>query len=740
MNTVAERNLPRMDFAPHEPEPETLDLVRYWRAIDRNKWRIAGLVAAAALLATQYAFSLKPVYRATATMLVEQTRQKVVSTDELFAAISGSTRDYFMTQFEILKSRDLAEKLVKRMKLAQNPIFLPPAPDPAWYASLLPEGLVTRKEAPKPSEEALEQSLIDQVAGGIAVQPVRNTQLVKLSFESHNPEVAASVPNMLATIYITADLEARAEATRRAMSFLTEQSANLKTKLGQAEQALQEFREREKIIDAKNVSLSGASRQLEELTTALVEARRKRADLEALAAQVNAAQQSKAPDALENLTAVQRNPLVQRYKDAESDTERKLNEASKRYGAEHPRMVSATVELKTAQEALRRQVNTAVQSVGKDLEAARASEAAIDRALVQSKADIQGFNRKEFQLAALEREVQTSRQLYDLFLQRSKETNIGDMQSTIARVIDPALLPTAPSGPNKNRIVMTMVFGALAFAVAMALLLERLDNTVRTSHAAEQRLGVPAVGVLQHTVVEGDRRLERMFFDDSQSAFSEAIRTIRSGVLLSGLDSPQKTILLTSSVPEEGKTVVASNLAFALSQVKHTLLIDADMRRPKIGGVLSTDSPQLGLSELVAGIAPLEKCVHPVAGSAIFVLPSGKVPPNPLELLSSHSFAAAMQALKQRFEVIVIDSPPVQLVSDALVLANIATAVLYVVKADDTPYPLARQGLNRLRRLNAPVLGVILNQLDLEKADRYYGEYSGQGERYYKKYGYNSKR
>ena len=432
MNGIAERSMGPLGFIAQEPESEALDLVRYWRAINRNKWRIAALVAAVVLLATQYAFSLQPVYRASATMLVEQTRQKVTSTEEIYAAISGSTRDYFLTQFEILKSRGLAEKLVKRMKLAEHPAFNAPAPPQAWYSTLLPEGLVTRKADALPNPGAIEQQVINTIVAGISVQPVRNTQLVRLSFDSPDPELAASVPNMLASVYITADLEARTEATRRAMSFLTEQSATLKTKLGQAEQALQEFREREKIVDAKNVSLSGASRQLEDLTTAMVEARRKRADAEAMQAQVAAALQSKTTEAVDTLPAVQRNPQVQKYKEAETEAERRLNEASKRYGAEHPRMQAATVELKAAQDALRRQINAVVQSVPKDLEAAKAGEAAIERALNLAKTDVQGFNRKEFQLAALEREVQTSRQLYDVFLQRSKETNIGDMQSTIA--------------------------------------------------------------------------------------------------------------------------------------------------------------------------------------------------------------------------------------------------------------------------------------------------------------------
>jgi capsular exopolysaccharide synthesis family protein len=236
-----------------------------------------------------------------------------------------------------------------------------------------------------------------------------------------------------------------------------------------------------------------------------------------------------------------------------------------------------------------------------------------------------------------------------------------------------------------------------------------------------------------------------VFLDDPQTSFSEAIRTIRSGVMLSAIDSPKKIVLVTSSVPEEGKTTVAANLAFALGQVKKTLLIDADMRRPKIGRVLGgANSNLIGLSQLVTGEAALERCVYPVQGGMqLSVLPAGRIPPNPLELLASHRFTDAMERLAAHFDVIVIDSPPVQLVSDALVLSNIATEVVYVVKADDTPYPLARMGIRRLRRVNAPILGVVLNQLDVLRADRYYGEYSGYGKRYYGKkysYGYTPKK
>jgi len=247
---------------------------------------------------------------------------------------------------------------------------------------------------------------------------------------------------------------------------------------------------------------------------------------------------------------------------------------------------------------------------------------------------------------------------------------------------------------------------------------------------------VRALGVLPVTKAELDVPLERMFRESNQNAFSEAIRTICSGVLLSGLQSPRKVVLLTSSIPDEGKTTLATNLGFAFAQVKKTLLLEADMRRPKLGRILGQDRNRPGLAELVAEGLPIGDCVYQVPDSNLYVLQSGRVPSNPLELISSPAMELAIERLKEEFEVIVVDSPPVQLVSDAVMLSQIATSVIFVVRADATPYPIARHALSRLHRVDAPVLGVVLNQIDLEKADNYYGEYSGYGNRYYRKYGY----
>lgn len=745
MNTLTRQELDSLKFEPHQPELESLDLVRYWRAVARNKWRILALVVLVGVLAHLYSLTLPPVFRGTATVMVEGSRPRTsangVSMEDLYVAYNGTTRDYYLTQFEIIKSRDFAEKLVRVMGLTRHPEFDPRQAVKPWYADLvsLPAWLTPGSRsanAPAPSDRDLEEGVVSAVMGRTSLQPVRNTQLVKVSFDARDPELAARIPNTLATIYIVADLESRVETARRSVDYLSQQARDLKDKVQESERALQQYREREKIVDAKGVSMAGASRQLEDLTTSLVEARRKRADLEALYKQVNAASQTRSGESLENLPIILKHPAVQRSKEIESEAERRLSDASKRYGPEHPRLVAAQADYKIAQENLKKQVNAVIGSVSKDYELAQANEAAIEQALARSKGDIQAHNRKEFELQSLEREVASNRQLYESFMQRSKETRAGDMPYAIARIIDEARPPKGPYGPNKRLIVGLSVLAALLAGVSLALLVERLNNQVKSTHEVEGKLGVRALGVLPLTNPEGGMPLERMFRESNQNAFSEAIRTIRSSVLLSGLQSPRKVVLLTSSIPDEGKTCLATNLSFAFAQVKKTLLIEADMRRPKLGGVLGDDGSRPGLSELVAGTANAGRCIFEIAGSNLHVMLAGQVPPNPLELISSPQFAAVMEKLKEQYEIIVIDSPPVQLVSDAVMLAQMATSVLFVVRADSTPYPVARHALNRLHRADAPVLGAVLNRIDLEKADAYYGEYSGYGNRYYRKYGY----
>jgi capsular exopolysaccharide synthesis family protein len=746
MNSVAQRDL---YLPPPKADTQTQahEMVRYWRAINRHRVGIVLLVIAVGVLAAVYAASLPPVYRGTATLMLDPIKKKSIAIEDL--ADTGTPRDYYLTQIEIMKSRDYAERLVRVLNLTRHPEFDPrqQVAEKTWWSSLLgrlrpgaAESAKSSSVAPAVDEDQLRESVTSSVMGGISIASTRNTQLVRVSFDSHDPVLAERIPNALSMIYIVADLESRSGATRQSMAFLSEQAEKLKTQLAESERELQQFRESQKIVVTKGLSLTDATRRLESLTASLEDARKKRSEAEQVYNQVTAAARGQSTDALETLPILQKDAVLQKLKDTEAEAERRASEASKRYGPEHPRIVSVQSDLKLAREAVRRQIGAAAETVRKEFEIAKANEASIAQAQAQATVEAQVFNRAEFPLGRLERNVESNRRLYEAFVQRANETRIGDIQQPIARIVDLARTPASPTGPDRRRIVMLAVLGSLFAGVAIALFLTLLDKGIKTGLDLESRLEIKAVGVLPRMKSTPNAPLDRMVVDDNSNTFSEAIRTVRSDVQLSTLDSPHKTVLVTSTIPGEGKTTVACNLAFAFAQVKKTLLIEADMRRPKVARALKLQQNHPGLSEFVSGDIGIEQCVHPVDDTGLYVLQSGTVPLNPLEMLSSHRFADAMESLKAMFEVIVIDSPPVELVSDSMVLSRFATAVLFVVKADHTPYPLARQSLIRLRRVGAPVLGAVLNYFDVEKAHRYYGDYSSFGnEYYYRNYGYQSR-
>lgn len=717
-------------------QDERLDFVEYWRAISKRRWSILGLTVLVSILALLIANGMRPIYRATATLLIEPGKSKVVSIEEVYSQ-GLIQKEYFQTQIEILKGEDMARRVVQKLNLVAHPDYAPRPQNKGWFARLI-GGADEAKEAVSESEALM--SVVRSFRTNLSVQLVRNSQLAQVTFQSHDRNLAAAVPNALAETYIETDLEARMAMTQKASVWLRERMGELRAKVDASEKALQDFRDRERIVDVKGVAMSGASRQLEEFTRSLVEARQKRAEAETAYNMVQQIRAGRAQANYDSIPAVLRSPMVQRMKEQEADAERKLGDAGKRYGPEHPRMIQARSELESAKENTRKQVEAVVAGLAKDYEVARSNEAAVERALAQSKSDIQGLNRKEFQLGVLEREVQQNRNLYDMFVNRLKETSAaGGLHTTIARVVDPATTPSGAFAPNKDRIVVFTALITLLVAALTALVLDRLSNTLNSTSDVEGRLGIPALGVLQK--IKGFSKKgfisELAFFNDTQSTFAEAVRTVRTAVLMSSLDDPHKVVVITSSVPEEGKTTLSFNLACALGQVKKVLLVDGDLRRPKIARLVGREHKSMGLADLVAGQAQVSQCVFFDERAGIHILPSGTVPPNPLELLSSRRFQDVVVKLKEAFDVVIVDSAPLQLVSDAQILSQFASAVIYVVKADATPYQVAQNGLKKLRRVGAPILGVVLNQLDLEKAEKYYGEYSGyRSYRGYRKSGY----
>lgn len=716
-------------------EESRLELLEYWRSVTKRKWMTLALGLVMAIVAGAIAWTLTPTYRATTTVLIEQGKGKVLSIEDVYSGASQE-KEYYQTQVEIIKSREVAQRVIRGLQLWERPEFDPRTPDTSLIGRIK-ETLGIGAKVDDWTDDRLVAAIVPSYMDALGVEPVRQSQLVKVSFESEDPKLAALVANTVASAYITADRDAKFDMTQQAYEWLQQRTQNLRDKLAASESALQRYREQKGIVSLSGSAQTVIGQQIGELTQRLVEAKARRAEAGSAYEQMTAVTDGD----FSTVPAVVRSAAVADAKRAESAATMKVAELQQRYGSEHPRMVQALSELRAAQDNLSRQMQYVASSLKREYESAKATERALDAALSSARGAVQSVNRQEFQLGVLEREVESNRQLYDMVMSRAKETNeSSDLQSAVARVVDPAVVPQLPEKPRKTLIVAVATTLGLLLGVLVSLLLDMLDNTVRGTEDAERRFQAPVLSALPKLSAAESKLAATIFADRPDSLMAEAIRTARTGVLLSNLDTACRILMVTSSLPDEGKTTIAINLAFALAQTKKTLLIDADLRRSQIARRLALPPGGKGLSTMVAGTATIAECIQSIEGSSLAIMQAGEVPPNPIELLLSQRFPETLESLSQEYEVIVIDSPPVELVSDALVIAPCATSTVFVVKAMDTAAPIVRKSLVRLQRAGGKVLGVMLNQLDFSKAQRYYGEYSGYSDSSYKGYGYTPKK
>ncbi|VAX06199.1 Tyrosine-protein kinase [hydrothermal vent metagenome] len=726
-------------------EEDEIDLREYWRVIMRHKSSIFGLAFLAAILSALVVFAMKPIYSSTVTLLIEPGSANVVSIEDVYGDSDTST--YYKTQHEILESRLLITKVIAKLNLQENPEFLPDESEPlisidwrAWIKELLPDNTIP--EEPGIDEyEAFNAELIKDFSARLSVAPVRKSQLVKISFEANNRKLAAQVANTLANTYIESDMEARLEMTSTASNWLTERLVTLKSNLQQSENELQAYREKEELLEAGGVSTL-STRQLQDLNEKLVLATQQRATAEISLKQIKSLA-GESPDKLGAIPAVLNDDLVGSLKHSESDMQREVSALAKRYGPMHPEMIQAKANLAKATQNVNRRIRSVTNGVEKEYQIAMAAESSLKRSLQRAKGEMQNINRKGYKLGVLEREVESNRQLYKLFLNRFKETKeTSGLEQVRARIVDPAEPSIKPIKPKKQLIVLiaTLISGFLG--ILLAFLFEHLDNTIKKASDLEDRLHLPVLGLLPKLDLKKHKTASPLSYakGNKQSFFSESIRTIRTAMLLSGLDDPYKVILVTSSVPGEGKSAVATTLAESMGELHKVLLIDADMRRPTIAKTWDFDPRSPGLSEFIAESAQLSECVYQIQDSNVHIMPSGTVPPNPLALLSSNRFTTALDHLGKNFDHIIIDSAPCLAVSDALVLSRCASGVILVVKADATPYPVAQDAIKRLHQSNARIIGGVLNNVSKSKKGGYgnYGKYSYYDGCYYGSYGYTN--
>jgi len=710
---------------------QEVDLRQYWSVISRNKWAILGLSGAASLLAALVVFAMTPIYQASVTVLIESQQANVVSIEEVYG-LDTRNQQYYKTQFEILNSRPLVEDVINTLQLPKHAEYSVVENNSKLrlnWRDWVPFALAGQS---KPTELDSLQEVVEIYYDHLSIDPMRDTQLVNVYFESAEPALAASVANSHAQAYIQSVLEARAGVTDSAETWMLERLAGLQDNLLASERRLQEFREQEQLIDVEGLK-SLPVREINELTSRLVSVR---AELsQARIAYVQVYQWRNAPlEDLRGIPAILDDKGVQELQKAEAQTQRRVAELAKRYGPAHPKMIAAQSQLSKATENLRNQRRSVAAAIKNKYEAAREEEVELVKALDRAKQRYQEIGSKESELLALQRERDTNRKLYDLFYNRISETTAaGGLESGPARIISPAVIPAKPTKPKKA-LVISLVFAlSLVVGVMAAFLQESLNNTVRSATDVEEKLRLPLLGMLPLLKTKGKKHssLGNVYFDEAEPSFKEAIRTVRTGISLDNLEHPHEVIVIASSIGGEGKSTVALNLAHAFAKLENVLLVDADMRRPSISRALNLPNHVPGLSELLAGDAKLPKCICGSKEYDLNVLPTGIIPPDPLQLLSSRHLANALMVLRQHYDRIIIDTPPILPVSDALVLAKHADTVIFVAKSDATSIRQINQALDLLLRVNARVTGIVVNQLDTRKAAKYsdYG-YGGYYESY----------
>ena len=711
----------------HAAADNLIDVFRLFRIIVRYKWGILGLAFAITLITSLIVFSMQPIYRASTTIVLESKEANVVNVEKVYT-LDTRNYSYTQTQFEVLQSRYLAERVVRKLELHKNAAFSARKEEgrKPWYhinlRALLP---ASKKQPPlqlseKEKEERTILALTKMVAGSLAVTPVKYSYAVHLSYDSTDRFMAAKILNTLVQEFIGSNLENRLSGTLQATDWLNERLEVLKENLQESERALQDFRDQEGLVDVEGVTGLGGN-ELKILSVRLQEASKARVEAQNIMEDVQGMNKA-TTEQLMTIPAVLRHPLVRDITREQSVAERKVAELGKRYGPKHPKMIAAQSDLNTAYADLSKEVRTVVSGIRREYDMALRNEQQLQANWEARKSEIQNFNRVEFRLQELQREVETNRKLYDIFFNRVKSVGeTSSFEKPHARVIDTALIPTSPIKPNKKLAVSLAFVLASLLGCGIALLLDMLDNTVKSPDEVPDKLGTVLLGMLPKVKLDKQGEFP-LFWEDPQGHYAEAVRSVRTAVVLSNLDKPAKIIVVTSTQPGEGKSTIVLNLGASLAQMESTLVIGGDLRRPSLAKRCKLKSNHKGLSHFVSGTAELEECIELLEGPGMHVMPAGIIPPNPLEMISSARFVAALETLKKRFSRIIIDSAPLQAVSDALVLASYADSVIFVVKADATAATQAKKCIASILASNEPLTGVVLNRFDERKAPGYYGD------------------
>lgn len=700
----------------------------YWRLILKRKWLILAVIVLCVGVTIVVTMRMVPIYVASARISINRPNDFLNLKDSPGAAGSADD-DYTVsieTQVNVLQSDSIALAVINKLNLENNPAF-GGSPQPARSNGVV-QALDSRREA----------ALIGNFEGSLRVTPVPNTRVLNISFSSPDPKLASDICNAVVSTYIEQNVKRRFDSTMQAADWLSKQLADLQIKVEQSEQKLVQYRSAHEILGGDEKSNIITSK-LDELNKELGQAQADRIQKQSLYTYAVS----------HGDTVLAETDALKSLRSQEASLNQQYAQMSVNYGPSFPKLVELKAQLEQVRQSIQSEKVKTIARLQSEYLAAVQREKMLQQAFDQQKVEANQLNQSAIEYGLLSREAESNRQLYDGLLQKLKEAGLtAGLNSSNVTVVDAARTPIAPSYPNKIRNLELGVLIGISLGIALAFLVEAVDTAVSTPEQVEA-LGMTSLALIPladtvASVSSRNKKLLNLKGDTAvaaagkqvsvdivtqhrpKSEVSEAYRALRTSILLSSVDKPPKVLLITSALPQEGKTTTALNTAIVLSQQeRRVLLVDADLRRPRIHRAFGL-RPRGGLSEVLAGVMKWDEVMMTPPGTPyLSILGSGATPPHPAELLGSPRMRNLLSEWREKFDHVVIDTPPALTVTDAVLLSVEADRVVLVIRSGHTSNTALRRTRALLSRVNARTLGVVINAVDLRSPDHYYYYYSG---------------
>ena len=707
-----------IELSPREPH-----LYDYLLILRKHQWLILTFLVAVVTVVSIATFRMNPVYSTSAKIEIERDSSNILPFQGAGSYdFEMDLENYIETQSRILTSQTLALQTIRNMSLAGNPEF-----SGAGTSEAFASGTLKNQKLP---------AGIGAFLGSLTVRRIPSTHLMEVSFESTDPQLASRILNAHLENYIEQNYASRYEATADATKWLQSELDELSVRVRRSEDARIAYERNNQIwsVDDKNDKSNVTTARLADLNKELTDAQSESLKKQSLY------EFAKSGD-LDAVPQLRDNSVLQDMQRRHAELSISYTDAVNQYGPNFPKVQRLQAQMKDLDEQMVRERKGIIAQLESDYREAKQHEDLLSRALDEQKAEVNAMSEKMIQFNILKREAEANKSLYDSLETKLKEAQISSgLKSSNIRIVDPAVVPSAPLRPAKTRNIALAFLVGLVGGVGLALLREYMDNTVKTPDDVETLVRLPSLavvpaftgsstlpkrsGLFRTRSTNGhEKRIELAAQHLPKSQMSEAFRALRTALLLSQPDRPPQVILVTSALPREGKTTAAANLAVTLAQLgDKTVLVDADLRKPGVGRLLNLGTDKYaGLSSYLAGVSTLDLVTvpHPLIPN-LAAIPTGPLPPNPADLLSSHKLSEAIAELRKEYKFIVIDSPPVMAATDAVILSVQADGVLLVVRSGETPKAAFSRTRDLLTSVKCNLLGVVLNAVDSSAPDYYY--------------------